>query len=139
MNAIDTNVLVYSVDSDEPLKQAAAIEFLDRINDSPAPTVLMWQVAGEFLNYLRRWERRGKVQQHDADGILTDILSGYELICPTPDAIDVALRLYARYSLSHWDSMLVAACVEAGVTTLYSEDMAHGAIYDSVTVVNPFE
>ena len=34
--------------------------------------------------------------------------------------------------------MLLAACVEAGVRTLYSEDLASGAQYDSVTVVNPF-
>ena len=138
MNAIDTNVLVYSVDSDEPGKQAAAVGFLARINESTVPTVLMWQVAGEFLNCLRRWEQRGKVNPSDTDGLLVDILSGYELICPTPDVIDVALRLYARNSLSHWDSMLIAACVEAGVTTLYSEDMSHGATYDTVTVLNPF-
>ncbi len=34
--------------------------------------------------------------------------------------------------------MLVAACIEAGVTTLYSEDMADGADYDGVRIVNPF-
>lgn len=34
--------------------------------------------------------------------------------------------------------MLLAACKEAGVTRLYSEDMQHGADYDGVTIVNPF-
>jgi len=34
--------------------------------------------------------------------------------------------------------MLFAACVEAGVDTLYSEDMDDGAAYDSVEIVNPF-
>ncbi len=34
--------------------------------------------------------------------------------------------------------MLLAACIEAGVTTLYSEDLSHGVRYDSVLVVNPF-
>ena len=41
-------------------------------------------------------------------------------------------------SLSHWDSLLLAACLEAGVETLYSEDLQDGANYDSVRVVNPF-
>ena len=41
-------------------------------------------------------------------------------------------------SISHWDSMLVAACVDARVDTLYSEDMQAGATYDSVEIVNPF-
>ena len=34
--------------------------------------------------------------------------------------------------------MLLAACKEAGVTTLYSEDMAAGTKYDGLTIVNPF-
>jgi len=34
--------------------------------------------------------------------------------------------------------MLVAACIDAGVDTLYSEDLGHGTEYDSVTVINPF-
>jgi predicted nucleic acid-binding protein len=46
--------------------------------------------------------------------------------------------LRARFSLSHWDSLLLAACKDAGVTTLYSEDMDAGTDYDGLTVVNPF-
>lgn len=46
-----------------------------------------------------------------------------------------ALRL--RYSLSHWDSLIVASCAEAGVDTLLTEDMQHGAVYDSVRIENP--
>jgi predicted nucleic acid-binding protein len=46
--------------------------------------------------------------------------------------------LSSRYSLSHWDSLLLAACEDAGVDTLYSEDLDDGMTYDAVTVVNPF-
>lgn len=31
MNAVDTNVLVYFVDRDEPTKRAKAVELLDRL------------------------------------------------------------------------------------------------------------
>jgi len=34
--------------------------------------------------------------------------------------------------------MLLAACKEAGVTTLYSEDMHSGTNYDGLSIVNPF-
>ena len=60
------------------------------------------------------------------------------LILPTPDVLDKSLDLSSRYSLSHWDSMLLAACIEAGVDTLYTEDLGAGVTYDSVTIVNPF-
>lgn len=46
--------------------------------------------------------------------------------------------LHSRYSLSHWDSMLVAACIEARVDTLHSEDLDEGTRYDSLEIVNPF-
>ena len=41
MNAVDTNVLVYALDSDEPLKQARAHQLLDRLVQRPAETVLL--------------------------------------------------------------------------------------------------
>ncbi len=43
-----------------------------------------------------------------------------------------------RYSLSHWDTLLIAACQEAVVDRLSSEDMQHGADYDGVNIVKPF-
>ena len=52
--------------------------------------------------------------------------------------LERSLSITRRFSLSHWDGLLVAACAEAGVDTLYSEDMDDGAEYDGVTVVNPF-
>ena len=50
----------------------------------------------------------------------------------------ISSDLRYRFSLSHWDSMLLAACKEAGVTTLYSEDLDSGTDYDGLRVVNPF-
>jgi predicted nucleic acid-binding protein len=62
----------------------------------------------------------------------------FSLTLPTQNVIALSLDLSPRYSLSHWDSMLLAACIEAGVDMLYSEDLDAGMTYDSVTVVNPF-
>jgi predicted nucleic acid-binding protein len=50
MNAVDTNVLVYSLDADEPVKQAKAKSLLSALSSTPPQTILPWQVAGEFLN-----------------------------------------------------------------------------------------
>jgi len=51
---------------------------------------------------------------------------------------EISFVLRSRFSLSHWDSMLLAACEVSGVSTLYSEDMAAAMDYDGVTIVNPF-
>ena len=42
-------------------------------------------------------------------------------------------------TLSHWDSMLVvAACIDAGVDTLYTEDMRAPRQIETVRLINPF-
>lgn len=49
------------------------------------------------------------------------------------------MELDERFSLSHWDSLLLAPCADAGVTRLDSEDMQHGADIDGVKIVHPFK
>lgn len=43
-------------------------------------------------------------------------------VLPTWEVADRAERLLQKYSLSFWDVLLVAACLEADVTRLYTED-----------------
>ena len=42
MNAVDTNVLVYAFDDDEPIKQAKANELLDRLAQHPVEILVLW-------------------------------------------------------------------------------------------------
>ena len=50
----------------------------------------------------------------------------------------LASQLRQTLALSFWDSLIVAAALDAGCTTLYSEDMQHGQrISDQLTIVNP--
>ena len=46
MNAIDTNVLLYSVDRNEPAKQLKAQQILQQLRAAAEPTILLWQVLG---------------------------------------------------------------------------------------------
>ena len=65
MNAVDTNILVYYVDADEPAKRPKAIELLARLGKAQVETLLLWQVAAEFLSCLRRWENKGRTSRQD--------------------------------------------------------------------------
>ena len=67
-----------------------------------------------------------------------DVLSMFPLHAPTPKVFEISFDLHARFSLSHWDSMLLAACKEAAVTKLFSEDLDAETDYDGLTIVNPF-
>lgn len=138
MNAVDTNVLVYAFDTDEPVKQAKAQQLLDRLVLQRTEILLLWQVAGELLSCLRKWESAGLIAAADVEAHFRDVIAMFPVQLPTIDVFRISFDLRARFSLSHWDSMLLAACKEAGVTTLYSEDMAVGTDYDGISILNPF-
>jgi predicted nucleic acid-binding protein len=138
MNAVDTNVFLYSLDINEPAKQAKAKALLAGLVGAPAGTVTLWQAAGELLNGLRRWQNAGKVSSTDVQTHFHDLMALFPLVVPTVSAFPTYFDLFSRFSLSHWDAMLLAACKEVGVTTLYSEDMHAGTDYDGLKIVNPF-
>lgn len=53
--------------------------------------------------------------------------------------IHTALDIRERYGFSWYDSLIVAAALEAGCDTLYSEDMRNGQeIEGRLRIINPF-
>ncbi|MGL6072921.1 MAG: PIN domain-containing protein [Fimbriiglobus sp.] len=136
MNAIDTNVFVYSLDGGERTKQRQALSLLEQLANSQ--TVLLWQVACEYLGQLQKRCNNKLMTVEEMTSAFGFFLGLFPLVTPSSESLTVSLDLRSRYSLSHWDSLLIAGCLEAGVTTLFSEDMQAGANYDGVQIVNPF-
>jgi predicted nucleic acid-binding protein len=133
----DTNILVYSLDRHEPAKQVKAQQLLQRLRVAPEPTFLLWQVVGELVQQLRRWRDKGKLTQAQLDQHVQVYRHLFPLVLPTPAVLDRALDLAGRFSLYHWDSMLLGACLDASVTTLYTEDMGAPTTFDGLQLVNP--
>jgi predicted nucleic acid-binding protein len=138
MIAIDTNVLVYAIDDREPIKAAQASELINRLLSGDIPLVIPWQVAVEFMATLHRWEKAGRISRPATLAYLSRFVLSLPVKQPTVNTFSVALDLGLRHSLSYFDSLLLSACSELGVTTLYSEDMTSGSTYGTVTVINPF-
>lgn len=137
MNAVDTNVLVYRLDEWEPIKQATAKALLDELADEE-DTLLLWQTLGELINQLTRWHYGNRIGRDEITKWFSDTRELFPLVMPRPQVLDIALDLASRYSLSHWDSMLLGACIDAGVTTLYTEDIGSPRKIESLELVNPF-
>jgi predicted nucleic acid-binding protein len=71
------------------------------------------------------------------------VILGTTMLCPNPRALTYetyleAQRISERYGFSIWDSLIVAAALDAGCTTLYTEDLQHGQVVDDVRIENPF-
>jgi predicted nucleic acid-binding protein len=138
MNAVDSNVFVYALDVDEPIKQAKAQNLFQQLALAGGSTVLPWQVAGELLSNLRKRELAGRITAAEVESHFRNFLALFPLAIPNVKVFSTYFDLQARFTLSHWDTMLLAACKESGVTILYSEDLDPGTDYDGMKVVNPF-
>jgi predicted nucleic acid-binding protein len=103
MHAVDTNVLLYSVDRNEAGKQLIAQQLLDQLRSAPEPTVLLWQVLGELAQQLRRWRDQGRLTPTEFSQHIQAFRHLFPLVLPTAEAFDSATSLAERFSLSHWD------------------------------------
>ncbi len=138
MTGIDTNIFVYLVGRRDLVKWSRARVLLRDLRVGRADVVLPWQVLGEFVRYLRTAEDLGQISRSAWMRYVRFVRRQFPLVLPTSDVLDRALELGNRYSLSHWDSMLLGACVEAGVDTLYTEDMGAPTLIGGVRLINPF-
>ena len=75
--------------------------------------------------------------------IQTYVLAWYrdcDVVSTNAEQFLLASGLRQSGEFSYWDSLIVAAALDAGCTTLFSEDMQHGRVLrGQLTIVNPFK
>jgi predicted nucleic acid-binding protein len=133
MNAVDTNIIIYGFDLRDPKKQAIARSLVHGL----AQGALLWQVACEFVAVSQRLSAQGHVS-YDPWIEIASLQTVWSPILPKFAAFARAEALKTNFSLSFWDAMLIAVCLESGVHRLYSEDFSAYPKIDSLEIVNPF-
>jgi len=136
MNAskfLDTNILLCAHDLDAPKKRAVALKLVEQGWASLGDTGISVQVLQEMhVNLVRKG-----VAQSAATQIVRDYLA-WPVVENTKDLLNAAMDEQARWQLSLWDALILAAARAAGATELLSEDFNHGQNYGGVQTVNPF-
>ena len=128
---LDTNILLYAASTakSEHDKRTKARELLAMEGGG-----LSVQVQAEF--YVNA---TGKFNlPHDKVVGILESLDSYPVLALTESVFWAALRIKERYELSYWDSSILAAALELGCHTVYSEDLSHGQSYAGIRVINPF-
>jgi len=128
---VDSNIWIYSFADDDPVRKKKACEFLDNTR----PKVVSWQVINETCSTLL--QKKGK-DEIFIRFVVDHICKSYEVVNFNASLLEAASHLRTRYSISFWDSLIVAAALEAKCSTLYSEDMQHGQQYGNMAVHNIF-
>ena len=128
---IDTNVIVYAYSTDNEAKRLVARKLIES-----GRAVISAQVLNEFCNTTRRkyplmFERASKTLNELAEWVdIRDLTLSNSL---------QAGQLTQRYGYSYYDSLIVAAALDAGCPVLISEDMQHGMLIDNrLRIIDPF-
>jgi predicted nucleic acid-binding protein len=132
---VDTNILVYAHERSAGVKQERARILIEQLWNS-GNGVLSTQVLQELCINLRR--KAGNPLPMDGVRQLIREYSTWEVVTNTAESVLGALEIETRYKTSFWDALILHAAEDAGVSILYSEDLATGQRYGAIRVVNPF-
>jgi predicted nucleic acid-binding protein len=126
---LDTNVLVYFFSADQR-RRTRTEELL-----AQGGTVSV-QVLNEFASVARTklrvgWEYFRQVREQV-------LLMVAEPVPLTLETHRRAVEICSRYGFTIYDGLILASAVEAGCAMLYTEDLQHGQVVESVRIENPF-
>lgn len=130
---LDTNLLVYTDDPRDPVKQLKAVELIkDHLLQRSG--VVSLQVLQEYFV-----AATGKL--HLAADLAKQRVEFFaKLHVVEPGVVDIldAIDFYRLHRVSYWDAMIIYCAKRAGCRELLTEDLQHGQVFDGVRVVNPF-
>ena len=133
MTFLDTNILVYSVDGKDPVKQGIArkilIEALVR-----REYLISAQVLNEFSN-IALLKLKMSIQEVRR---FVEIFGQINVVSIDRSWTEKALSLKEKFGTQFFDSLLLVAAEENGCDTILTEDLNDGQMYGSVKAIDPF-
>lgn len=129
MKFLDTNILVYALDTERRGEIARAIV--------AAGGVIAVQSLNEFSDVARR---KLKMSWAEIDRVIEQLLVSCRVFEPVTAKMQAEGRGHAeRHKLRIFDAMLLAIALEAGCDTFLTEDLQDGFVVDGrLKVINPF-
>jgi predicted nucleic acid-binding protein len=133
---VDSNVLVYSRDASEPLKQKQAMAWMAELWATRKGR-LSFQVLQEFYVTVTLKLKPGLDQEAARRDVRS--LLFWNPIVTNDRVVEGAWAIQDRYRLSWWDALIVSAAQVADARFLLSEDLQEGQLVGNLRVVNPFK
>jgi predicted nucleic acid-binding protein len=133
---LDTNVLLYNFDNNEPVKGPAAQALLPQVFAAGKP-VLSVQVFSEFY-----WNATRKLATPLTPVRARAAVQYYYSMCRvaplTWDIYEKALDAVDTHGMPLWDALIFAVAVLHGAKAIVSEDFQHRSVLENITFINPF-
>jgi predicted nucleic acid-binding protein len=133
---VDTNIWLYALleleDAPADRRHQQAIDFLAELTRPVINSQVIRETCANLI-------KKAKMPEASIQGVLKAWYRDSDVVTSNAAQYLLASELRTNNAFSYWDSMIVAAALDAGCTTLCSEDMQHGQILrGQLTIVNPF-
>ena len=131
---VDTNVLVYARDRREVDKRERSASWLLALGGADRACINL-QVVNELTNWILRHE------SHRPHVDIQEELAALRVWGANPitdEEVETAWAVRQRLGYQWFDCLLLASACHAGCTVFLTEDMAHGASFEGLTLINPF-
>ena len=130
----DSNILVYSVDERDSLKQKIAIDLINKAIQNKIGAIST-QSLQEFFSVTTK---KLNVSKEVAKEYLDFFVDNFPVTQVTLSNIYKAIDISIQTQFSFWDSLIVSAAHSSGCVIVYSEDMNHNQLVNGVKIINPF-
>jgi predicted nucleic acid-binding protein len=130
---IDTNILIYSIDTHDPQKRKKARALLKMVITKKSG-VISTQVMQEFFVAATKKLHGDPIM---VKGILGH-LSNFDIVTISPELIFSAIDYSILNQLSFWDALIVSAAESAKCQKIFTEDLNHDQVIQGVRINNPF-
>ncbi len=133
---IDTNLFIYQLEASDERKSATA-DHIIRKGIEIRNACISFQVVQECLNTALR-KAEIPLSTDEMKHYLDNVLAPLFRVPASLSLYHRALDVQARYRYGFYDSLIVAAALDAGCNRLYSEDLQDGQRIEGLTIENPF-
>jgi predicted nucleic acid-binding protein len=130
---LDTNILVYLFDGDEPTKQAIA----ERILRDDSGIRLSSQVLAEF--YIAVTRKLGRPMSPEQGLAAVQHFKTYPVAPITQDLVTRGISRSIDSRISFWDGLIVETALAEKARLLITEDLKDGWTIGSMRIWNPFK
>ena len=130
----DSNILIYSVDERDSLKQKIAIDLINKAMQNKIGAIST-QSLQEFFSVTTK---KLNVSKEVAKEYLDFFVDNFPVTQVTLSNIYKAIDISIQTQFSFWDSLIVSAAHSSGCVIVYSEDMSHNQLVNGVKIINPF-
>jgi predicted nucleic acid-binding protein len=131
---IDTNVLIYAIDSRTPVKRERALAWLDALSARSLARINL-QVLNEVAHALMR-------KQALPISVIRSYWEAFAAWGDTPlndDIVELAWSIRHATGYQWFDCILLSSAEFLGCGFFLTEDLNHQRVVGSLTILNPFE